>query len=1575
MIKRIKRRIHRAGEKLDRLLKDNEPTIPSTRSLTTSNPALLHADASTQRLSDPNLLQSDPNDDVLRRDSAPIPAREIDQEQSATSPNPELVHAKSHPEQATATITAPQPGGDPALPLEANTSKLYTAWSGLKTLLSVLHESADAFGPLKSAVGGLLKWFEIHEDQVAAREEFQQLKIDLESVSLEIAGYISGAALPSMESSILRLSQEFEDEIRLVDRKTQRNALGGYVEATADADEILIRYRRIQRHLDAFALSASMKIWQIVDDQVTRSRLKELPNSPAAKYCSTESTESSNVGRNGCTPNTCVQVLEQLRSWTQDSQSRKVYWLNGMAGTGKTTIAYSLCSELEHTGQLAASFFCSRQLPSCRRVGLILPSIAYQLSLFSRPFRYELSEMLERNPDLHNRPVDKQFQSLIAGPLRKIKGQLQRDLVIVIDALDECEDADSVDRVLSALLVQVADLPIKLFLTSRPEPKILKHMESQQGERVRSELRLHELEQSVVQSDIYTYLAVELKELSLEPATIVKLTEQSGVLFVYASTVVRYLKYDDLTWSNERLEAITSASASPNRSHQRIDELYSTILKAALNDRDLECSERDNIIRVLHAVVCAQEPLSVDVLTGVLSLAKVESVRKALRPLSSILQVSKTTGLVTTLHKSFPDYLLDPTRSEDFHCDAKKQHFLLARICFNLIETTQPPFNICDLESSYVLDAEVPHLNDRVNESISGCLFYACCYWETHLELANDANRLMDGVFQLLSTRLFLWMEIMNLKQSMPTGVIMLSKLDLWLSRVQGTSIEARDLAHDAWRFANAIVSGPVRHMTPHIYISVLALWPRHRPLSRYRSDRFMGLAEASGTALDRRDAAPLATLNAPHEVLCVACSPDGARIICGCRNNTLCIWDAHTGQMIGEPLAVHTSSVQSVTFSPDSRHIVSGSSDGTIRIWNVYTSETLGKPLQGHIDWVRSVGYSPDGAHIVSGSDDRTVRIWDARTGQMLGQPMKGHTGYVYSVAYSPNGAYIVSGSQDKTIRVWDAQTGGLRGQPLEGHTGGINSVCYSPDGTCIASGSNDQTVRIWDAGTGHMLTGPLESHTARVWSVKFSPDGAHIISGSSDETVRMWDAGTGHMLGQPLRGHTDWLRSVTFSPDGLRIISGSHDETIRIWDAHRVDKTLTQPPEGHTGCVYRVACSPDGARIASGSADGTICIWDAYTGQMAGLPLNGHTGSVCSVAYSHDGRQIVSGSDDKTIRIWDVSSWQMVGQPLRGHTDCVWSVAFSPDGSRIASGSEDQTIRIWDAHTRQMVGQLLKGHTGTVTSVAFSPDGGRLVSGSGDLTICIWDANARQMMGQPLRGHTNWVRSVAYSPSGTYIVSGSDDTTIRIWDALTGEIVGQPLKGHTHWVMSVAYSPDGARIVSGSVDKTIRIWDAHTSRMIGRPLEGHTSDVRSVVYSPDGKHIISSSDDQTIGIWDVCVSPDLGKSSQDGSSLLHQSSPSSDLPGSISGNFGHLSRVYEPETLAGLPVLPNPLDTGAWTLSADGWVLSYDLRPLLWVPPELRDTLLRRGMEWIISTEGSWSLDLSETKFGTEWQQCYCP
>ncbi|KAG8706277.1 hypothetical protein FRC09_002492 [Ceratobasidium sp. 395] len=1490
--------------------------------------------------------------DVIHSQPTPKPITPLNS--MPTTPTPSLC-----PEPSSA---AQLPAANPPVPPITEQGATRNGWLGLKAFARVASEGSELLRPLKPAIGGMLEVAETFELAAQNREDYQRLRAELNALLHDLAGHFGSCTPFTMTSTIVNLAQGIERELETIRRKQDQSIVGGYIRADTDADQILEHYRGVQGLLQRLALNANIETWKIASEQAIETRLSKLPNSPAARYRST----MSSVLRDECTPNTRVKVLEELYEWARDSESQKVYWLNGMAGTGKTTIAYSLCKQLERSRELAASFFCARQLQECRKADRIIPTISYQLSRFSLPFRAAVSQVLEIDPDVYNQPLLDQFRQLIFEPLVKVKDTLPTGLVVVVDALDECDDNRKAD-VLKSLLLYARELPVKFFVASRPDAKILDSMHRRKGDYTPVELRLHDLDRSIVEEDIRTYLRTKIAlHVDLPVAHLETLVKRSGVLFIYAATVVRYIESNNFSRATKRLREVLAGDSigSVSDSDRGINALYSTILAAAFEDPDLNKSDRANLKQILNTVVCAQEPLSVEVMARLLGFDS-ETVHAALHSLLSVLQVSDTTQIVTTLHESFPDYLLDKSRSDVFHCDPKEHNARLTRICFDQINIPDPPFNICGLESSYVFDKDVPDLPARIEKDIPKELRYACHYWGVHLMLAGDSRCLDNILLSLLSNRFLLWLEVVNLCEYIYDGVRTLYRMQKWAANTGWMGESVKRLLRDGWMFAASFSSSPARLSTPHIYISALTFWPEHNPITkRYKQDKSILITSAS-TAMNLRGTVPLSVQNTRSGVRSLSYSPDGAYIISGSNDKTIRIWDAHTGQPIGQPLEGHTGSVNSVVYSPDGAYIVSGSDDRTIRIWDAHTRQPAGQPLEGHTGWINSVAYSPDGAYIVSSSADGTIRIWDARTRQQAGQPLEGHTGYLTPVAYSPDGGHIISGSKYR-IHVWDAHTHERVGEPLQGHADKVSSVAYSPDGAYILSGSDDNTIRIWDAQTHQPAGQPLRGHNYPVTSVAYSPDGAYIVSGSNDETIRIWDARTRQQVGQPLEGHNGLVKSVAYSPDGAYIVSSSTEGTIRIWNVHTREPAGQLQPEGHNGLVKSVAYSPDGVYIASSSSDNTVRIWDAQTYQPVGQALEGHIGEFGPVAYSPDGAYIVSGSRNtwtNTICIRDTRAQQAVDQPL-GVYHPFRSVAYSPDGAYIVSGSGDRTIRIWDAHTCQPVGQPLEGHTSWVHSVAYSPDGAYIVSGSDDSTIRIWNARTRQQARHSLQGHTGSVTCVAYSPDGAYIISGSDDRTILVWDARTRQQVGQLLEGHTSHVKSIAYSPDGAYIVSGSDDKTIRIWDANTHQQVGQSLQGHTESITCVAYSPDGAYVTSGSCDETIRIWNTQLAMPtsvIQVSHNDRSQTAH---PSHVTPG-----------VKSPER----PMFCNlgcKIDCShmTWTLNEDGWVV-FNSDKLIWVPPDLQKTLLRPQTVALIYRRGFLHLDLDRNKLGDHWRENFQP
>jgi len=1268
------------------------------------------------------------------------------------------------------------------------------------------------------------------------------------------------------------------------------------------------------------------------------------------------SSYSMTIKRRGCTAETREKILEDLKCWVVDPKGAKVYWMNGMAGTGKTTILYTLCEWLEENARLGGNYFCSRISSSCRDVNNIIPTLAYQFAQYSPAFRSMLCKVLEAKPQSSKLDVRWQFEKLLQEPMQTVRAAVPENVVIVIDALDECDDGDAFRLFLETLLKLAANLPIKFFLTSRPEPAIREKMLVPGYSH--SVLYLHDIEESIVEADIEKYLTEALGSMSPRPSPneVERLAKRAGKLFIYAATAVRYIHHSRGN-SSARLQTVLGMASGLTKQHEELNGLYTSILSAAI-DPDLEEQEINDIWLTLKTVVCAKEPMTVQTLVSLLNLTE-QQVQSSLEPLRSILHVQDGIhGLVSPFHASFPDYLFDKLQSGGFHCEILEHSEVLANCCFDLMKN-KLKFNICELESSFVFDKDVLDLQDRIKSFISPALSYACRYWGKHLQQGNFTDKVNKRLVDFLTHQLLFWMEVLNLEQCIGRGGEMLRQVQSWLkvweyaydlyfyANIKWKNFNSdmqKQLVADAEAFTTRFAAGACSYSTPHIYISGLAFCPKSSLVYKNYWQHTQGLINVRGSAMKQWPSEAVGVWKTDSEVNSVAFSPDGTHIISGCNDGTIQVWDAHTGNTIAGPFKGHTKPVSSVAFSPDGMCIVSGSYDHTIRVWDARTGNTISGPFKGHTDSVRSVAFSPNGMYIVSGSHDHTIQLWDPSTGNTVTGPFKGHINGVMSVAFSPDGMHIVSGSSDDNIRVWDVHTGHTIAGPFKGHVNWVMSVAFSPDGMHIASGSDDHTIRVWDAHNGNTIAGPFKGHTDWVTSVAFSPDGMHIVSGSHDHTIRVWNVHTGNTVAGPFKGHTHWISSVVFSPDGMHIVSGSYDHTIRLWDAS-TGNTVTGSFKGHTDHISSVAFSPDGMYIVSSSDDHTIQVWDAHTGNTIAGPSKGHTDWVRSVAFSPDGMHIVSGSLDDTVRVWDAHTGHTIAGPFKGHTNWVMSVAFSPDGMHIVSGSNDCTIRVWDACTGNTVAGPFKGHTDYVNSVAFSPDGMHIVSGSSDNTIRVWKACTGDTIAGPFKGHTDSVMSVVFSSDGMHIGSGSHDNTIRVWDAHTGNTVAGPFIGHTHWVSSVAFSPDGMHIVSGSHDHTIRVWDAHTGNTIAGPFKGHTDSVRSIALSPDGMHIVSGSNDCTIRVWDAYTCNTI-----------------TDTFSGTSVNTSLLSPSVHSDILS----------IGQFIFQQNGWITVHNVL-FFWIPPTFLIQLPYPHNTLVIGPQGTTLIDYHSFCIGKTWSDCY--
>ena len=403
-----------------------------------------------------------------------------------------------------------------------------------------------------------------------------------------------------------------------------------------------------------------------------------------------------------CQPETRERVLRDLTDWAERDDDKAMCWLYGPAGSGKSTIAHTIAEQCG--AKLGASFFFSRGKGSRSDATGLFPTLAYQLATRVPPLQALMEHALRSDPFILSQTLGNQFRKLILDPILTIKERLP-PMIIVLDALDECSDEGLLVGVIRLLGDTFAAhrLPCRFLLTSRPE----EHIRNAFARPIpRSKTYSLALQDFSARDDIRAFLQLQFTDILRDhevylravpkpwpsPAVLEELVEKSEGLFIYVSTLVKYVGQGD-GLPDEKLEAVC-------RINPGIDPLYKQVLSAALRS--------PNSRRVVGTITLLRRSLTISALAQLLQLTPA-ALRYALRGCHSILIIPDEDDKdIKSYHASLRDFLIDHDRSYDYFV-GPEQHEAITQHC------------LCIMVSGLVHNA--------IGDDTLG---YACQYWCYH---------------------------------------------------------------------------------------------------------------------------------------------------------------------------------------------------------------------------------------------------------------------------------------------------------------------------------------------------------------------------------------------------------------------------------------------------------------------------------------------------------------------------------------------------------------------------------------------------------------------------------------------------------------------------------------------------------------------------------------------------------------------------------------------------------------------------------------------------------------------------
>jgi hypothetical protein len=496
-----------------------------------------------------------------------------------------------------------------------------------------------------------------------------------------------------------------------------------------------------------------------------------------------------------CMEGTRKAVITQAENKILDAlESSDRFWINGVAGSGKTTLATSIVDKLRSRGVIVATFFCKRDEAERRNPRRILPTLAHQLCLALPQYRKHLAEALSINIQKQiPQPADpaKQLSLFIVDPLLAA-GLDNGPVVLLIDALDECDEKPC-ELLVNALVKTSLPKHCVIVLVSRR----LRYLQTKLDPVCSLLVDLDQvLDSPDMASDIYRLLKERLSRIATvyqdsdwpSSRDLSSLTKRAGGLFIWATIVCNFI--DQPSYREELSRLLDDAEVAVG-----IDQLYAHALDIEFAKLHGKTAWVEDYKSVMGVILCSVVPLSATAIS--LLLGKRENTVKG--TLAILQPVLLWGSPVRLAHGSLADYLLSE-RSEKLWIGPRYLHLSLARGCLLALCSSSLHFNMMGITDSSIRVESLPDIHSR-RQGLPEHINYSASHWAQHLnqvgELDDEQKHAIASlVTQFLETTFLFWLETLSLLGAVYRGVHSLKLLHGWL-KVQfslGTWYGADDL-------------------------------------------------------------------------------------------------------------------------------------------------------------------------------------------------------------------------------------------------------------------------------------------------------------------------------------------------------------------------------------------------------------------------------------------------------------------------------------------------------------------------------------------------------------------------------------------------------------------------------------------------------------------------------------------------------------------------------------------------------------------------------------------------------------
>lgn len=504
--------------------------------------------------------------------------------------------------------------------------------------------------------------------------------------------------------------------------------------------------------------------------------------------------------------------------------------------------------------------------------------------------------------------------------------------------------------------------------------------------------------------------------------------------------------------------------------------------------------------------------------------------------------------------------------------------------------------------------------------------------------------------------------------------------------------------------------------------------------------------------------------------VTAMAISADGSTVFTGDRDGYGILWDAKTGNRVGESVeSVRGYRINAAKFSAGGKTLFLAADDDQVTAIDLASRSVVKRLAHGGV--VTKLSIARDGQSVVSVSElstekrvTTTATFWDLSTGgsivldrvvQKIDSDLESTDrtqSRITSARFNSAGDTIAVGFVGRdgvstanifqTRLLGDKKTDSIpesRTFEFPSRLGIAEMIVPLGDETIVTMNKN--AAFQWNLETEELIKS-FRSHT-ELTATGFSPDGKYVITASRG--VKIWDSSTGQSITKLESPHAGPTRTVAFAPmmtidDEYVFATGGDDGAVRIWRFNanaQTIKAVKSYESDSSSRIRRVAFSPDAKRLLMVGGGGQVAIVRLNEAKPYWTRREESFGDLLCGGFSDGGDVIAVGAADGRIRLWTLDEDpRSQTQPIicEGHADAVRDLVLVGEGEamRVLTASADDSARVWDPKITSLSAEDRRGrevvslrrHKGDVTSVDVIDEGRLLMTAGADGKVILWPA-----------------------------------------------------------------------------------------------------------------------------------------------------------------------------------------------------------------------------------------------------------